>query len=144
MKLQAASKKELTRISIGTVGFALVMILVLYLLSLVGVGTFELSRVLLGAVLGCAVAISNFAFLCITIQKNVGLTDEKRMKARFQLSYNARMLYQAVWVVVAFLVPQIHVVAGALPLLFPHMVILFLQSRGKLFPKEETGTPEAK
>ena len=142
MKLQPASKRELTRISVGTVLLSLLMILAIWLLSLVGVGEFKLLRVLLGAILGCAVAIANFALLCLTIQKNVGLADQKQMKARFQVSYNARMLFQAAWVVVAFLVPQIHVVAGALPLLFPHIVILSLQKRGRLFPKEEAQTPE--
>ena len=137
MKLQAASKRELTRIAVGTISLTLVMILALYLLSLVGVGTFEWSRILIGAVLGSAIAIGNFAVLCLTVQKAVDITDQKRMRAKFQLSYNMRMLVQGVWVVVALMVPGIHVVAGALPLLFPHAVILFLQFHGKLFHEEE-------
>ena len=137
MKLQAASKKELTRISVGTIVCSAAMIGILYLLSLVGVGTFSLSRILLGAVIGSAVAIGNFALLCITVQQAVGIEDQKHMKAKFQLSYNFRMLIQAAWAVIALVVPQIHVVAGALPLLFPHAVILFLRFTGKLFPKEE-------
>ena len=44
---------------------------------------------------------------------------------------------QAVWVVAAFLIPQVHFVAGALPVLFPNVVIFFLQSRGKLVPNDE-------
>ena len=143
MKLQPASKKELTRIAVGTVGCTLLMILALYLLSLVGVGTFELSRVLLGAVIGAAIAIGNFAALCLTVQKAVDIQDQKRMKAKFQLSYNARMLVQGVWVVVALMVPQIHVVAGALPLLFPHAIILFLQFHGRLFREEPKAPAES-
>ena len=137
MKLQAASKRELTRIAVGTISLTLVMVLALYLLSLVGVGTFEWPRIVLGAVLGSAIAIGNFAVLCLTVQKAVDITDQKRMRAKFQLSYNMRMLVQGVWVVVALMVPGIHVVAGALPLLFPHAVILFLQFHGKLFHEEE-------
>ena len=60
------------------------------------------------------------------------------MKARFQISYNLRMLLQAGWVVAAFLIPQIHFVAGALPVLFPNVVIYFLQAIGKLVPKEDS------
>ena len=57
-------------------------------------------------------------------------------KARFQFSYNARMLLQAGWVVAAFLIPQIPFFAGALPILFPHVVIYYLQFTGKLMPKD--------
>lgn len=132
MKLQAASKKELRRISLGTLAGTAVLILVLYLLSLIGVGTFTPSRIFLGAAIGCGIAILNFYLLCLTVQKAVDISDQKQMKARFQLSYNFRMLLQAVWVVVALLVPGIHVVAGAVPLLFPHAVILFLQMSGRI------------
>ena len=53
------------------------------------------------------------------------------------MSYNVRLLLQAVWVVAAYLIPQVHFVAGALPVLFPNVVIFFLQSRGKLVPNDE-------
>ena len=39
--------------------------------------------------------------------------------------------------VAAFLIPQVHFVAGAAPILFPNVVILFLQSRGKLISDDE-------
>lgn len=132
MKLQAASKKELSRITLGTVLGTLLLILVLWLLSLVGVGTFTPSRILLGAGIGCFVAVFNFYLLCLTVQKAVDIEDKKQMKMKFQVSYNFRMLLQAGWVVVALLVPGIHVVAGAVPLLFPHAVILFLQMSGRI------------
>ncbi len=132
MKLQAASKKELARISLGTIACSALMVAALYLLSLVGVGTFDVSRILLGAVLGSVIAIGNFYILCLTVQKAVGIEDQKKMKMKFQVSYNFRMLLQAAWVVIALMVPQIHVVAGAVPLLFPHLVILFLQFTGRI------------
>lgn len=132
MKLQAASKKELTRIAAGTILGTVLLILLLYVLSLVGVGTFTPSRIFLGAGIGCFVAIFNFYLLCLTVQKAVDIQDQKQMKMKFQVSYNFRMLLQAAWVVVALLVPGIHVVAGAAPLLFPHAVILFLQMSGRI------------
>ena len=65
------------------------------------------------------------------------------MKARFQVSYNLRMIIQAGWVVVAFMVPWFHVVAAAVPLLFPTLTIYFLQSRGKLVePSSRKNPPE--
>lgn len=132
MKLQSASKKELTRIAIGTLVCDGIMIAVLFLLSLVGVGTFEPLRILLGALCGSIVAVANFAILCLTVQDAVEAENKKKMKKRFQMSYNVRLVLQAVWVVAAFLIPQIHFVAGAAPILFPNVVILYLQSRGKL------------
>ena len=60
----------------------------------------------------------------------------KKMKAKFQLSYNARMVLQAGWAVIAFLVPQIHFIAGAAPILFPKITILYLQFKGKLLPPD--------
>ena len=134
MKLQAASKKELSRIALGTLIGTALLILVLFLLSLIGIGTFAPSRIFLGAGIGCFIAIFNFYLLCLTVQKAVDIEDKKQMKMKFQVSYNFRMLLQAAWVVVALLVPGIHVVAGAAPLLFPHAVIILLQMTGRISP----------
>ena len=132
MKLQAASKKELSRIALGTVAGTVLLVLILWLLSLLGIGTFTPSRIFLGAGIGCFIAIFNFYLLCLTVQKAVDIQDKKQMKMKFQVSYNFRMLFQAAWVVIALLVPGIHVVAGAVPLLFPHAVILLLQMTGRI------------
>lgn len=137
MKLQPASRKELSRIALGTLVCDAVMIAALFVLSLVGVGSFEPSRILLGAVCGSVVAIVNFAILCLTVQSAVEIENKKKMKARFQLSYNIRLLLQAGWVVLCFVLKPIHFVAGAAPVLFPNVVIFFLQSRNKLFPPSD-------
>lgn len=144
MKLQSASKKELTRIAIGTLVCDGIMIAVLFLLSLVGVGTFEPLRILLGALCGSVVAVANFAILCLTVQDAVEAENKKKMKKRFQMSYNVRLVLQAVWVVAAFLIPQIHFVAGAAPILFPNVVILYLQSKNKLVKSDPSDTPAPK
>lgn len=137
MKLQPASRKEITRIAIGTLVCDAILIAALFLLSLVGVGQFETGRILLGVVCGSVIAVLNFTILCLTVQSAVGMENKRKMKARFQLSYNIRLLVQAAWVVAAFLIPQIHFVAGAAPILFPNVVIYFLQFTGKLLPKKE-------
>lgn len=134
MKLQPASRKELSRIALGTLVCDAGMIAALFVLSLVGVGTFSAGRILLGAACGSIVAIVNFAILCITVQSAVEIENKKKMKARFQLSYNIRLVLQAGWVVLCFVIKPIHFVAGAAPILFPNVVIFFLQSRNKLFP----------
>ena len=143
MKLQSASRKEIKRIAIGVAVCDVIMIAVLFLLSQFGIGTFTLSRILLGILGGSVVAVANFTIMCITVQNSVGIQDQKKMKAVFQASYNGRLMFQAVWVVIALVVPQIHVVAGAAPLLFPNAVIFYLQSRGKLVTPSERKYPPA-
>lgn len=138
MKLQSASRKEIARISIGTAVCDGILVAGLFLLSLVGVGQFEPLRILLGAVCGSIVAIANFTILCLTVQSAVDMENQRKMKARFQLSYNIRLAIQALWVVACFLIPQIHFVAGAAPVLFPNVVIFYLQSKNKLVSPSET------
>lgn len=141
MKLQSASRKEISRIAMGTGICDVIMIAALFLLSLVGVGTFEPLRILLGAVFGSIVAIANFTILCLTVQLAADMENQRKMKAQFQLSYNIRLAIQALWVVACYLIPQIHFVAGAAPVLFPNVVIFYLQSKNKLVTPSETPAP---
>ena len=60
MKLQAASKKEISRIAVGTLACDVIMIAGLFLLSQFGIGKFDILRILLGAACGSVVAILNF------------------------------------------------------------------------------------
>ena len=60
MKLQSASRKEIKRIAVGTLVCDGIMVAGLFLLSQFGIGSFELSRILLGAACGSVVAIVNF------------------------------------------------------------------------------------
>lgn len=143
MKLQPASRKELRRITLGILICDAIMIPVLFFLSQFGIGSFDIFRILLGTAGGSAVAVINFAIMCLTVQNAVDISDQKKMKAFFQVSYNTRLLLQAAWVVVALLVPQIHVLAGAAPLLFPNAVIFYLQSKGKLITPSERKNPPA-
>ena len=136
MKLQPASKKELRRIAAGTVVCDVILVAGLFLASQFDIGTFEPGKILLSCAIGSCIAVLNFAIMCLTVQSAVGMTDQKQMKAKFQLSYNARMIIQAGWTVAAFLVPGLHFIAGAAPVLFPKVTILYLQARGKLLPPD--------
>ena len=142
MKLQPASRKEITRIAAGTLVCDGIMICLLFLLSQFGIGKFETGRILLGALCGSIIAVANFTILCLTVQSAVEIESKRKMKARFQLSYNLRMILQAGWVVAAFLIPQIHFIAGAAPILFPNVVIFYLQFTGRLMPKTEAAPAE--
>ena len=143
MKLQAASRKEISRISAGTLICDGIMVAGLFLLSQFGMGEFDLPRILLGAVCGSVIAILNFTILCLTVQMAAEMDNKRKMKAKFQLSYNIRLILQAGWVVLCFALPQIHFIAGAVPVLFPNVVIFYLQSKNKLFdPSDRTTKSE--
>ena len=142
MKLQRASRKEIRRIALGTLVCDGIMIAGLFLLSQFDMGTFDLPRILLGAACGSIIAIVNFTILCLTVQMAAEMTNQRKMKAKFQLSYNIRLFLQAGWVVACFAIPQIHFIAGAAPVLFPNVVIFYLNSKNLLMPSERTSSPE--
>ncbi len=83
MKLQPESKKELTRIACGTAICTAVMWVIFAALHLVGWVKFDYT-VVLGSLIGAAVAIGNFAGICLVCQKVIDEQDEKRRKATLQ------------------------------------------------------------
>ena len=131
MILQSASKREVKRIACGTAAGGVMLVAVMLALSMMGIGTFDY-RVLTGAIGGCTIAVINFTMMCLTIQRAVGMNEQKAMKAFIQGSYNGRLLLQAGWIVAAYLMPWVNVFAAAIPLLFPNLIIFYLQARGKL------------
>lgn len=137
MILQPASRKEVLRITVGTAVCDVILVAALFLLSQFDIGTFQLGKILLSTLIGSVIAVANFAAMCLTVQSAVGMEDQKKMKAKFQLSYNVRMIVQAGWSVAAFLIPGLHFVAAAAPILFPKVTILYLNATGKLMPREE-------
>ena len=142
MILQPASRKEVTRVAVGTLVCDVLLVAGLFLASQFDIGTFDLGKILISAAIGSCVAVLNFALMCLTVQSALGMTDQKKMKAKFQLSYNARMILQAGWTVIAFLIPGLHFIAGAAPVLFPKVTILYLQARGKLLPPDPPRPPK--
>ena len=151
MKLQAASRKEVSRIAVGTLACDGIMVAGLFLLSQLGVGSFDLGKILIGAAIGSVIAIVNFIILCLTIQSALEIENKRKMKARFQMSYNIRLLIQAAWIVVCFFLrDKIHFFASAAPVFYPNIVLVFLQLTGRLTtgtaapqPAPEADAPEA-
>ena len=136
MKLQPASQREVRRVTAGTLVCDVLLVAGLFLASQFDIGTFDLGRILVSAAIGSVIAVLNFALMCLTVQSAVGMADQKQMKAKFQLSYNVRMIIQAGWTVAAFLIPGLHFGAGAAPVIFPKVTILYLQAKGKLLPPD--------
>ena len=54
MKLQSASRKEISRIALGVLVCDGILVAALFVLSQFGIGTFSLGRILLGALCGSA------------------------------------------------------------------------------------------
>ena len=140
MKLQSASRQEIKRIAIGTAVGGVLLVTAMLVLSMAGIGTFDY-RVITGVIGGCVVAVVNFTLMCITIQRAVNISDQKSMKAFSQGSYNGRLLLQAGWIVAAYMMPWFNVFAAAIPLLFPNLMIFYLQARGKLVTPSERKNP---
>lgn len=142
MKLQDASKKEIKRMALGCGVLLVLMLAALFLLSLMGVGTFDW-RTLVSGLIGTSLAVVCFMILCLTIQNVAGMENGKPMKARVQLSYNLRLFLQAGWVVAAFLLPVFQILPAAIPLLFPTALLWYRQLRGNLVtPSERKATPQ--
>lgn len=140
MKLQSASLREVKRIACGTAIGSVILVAVMFVLGLMGIGTFDY-RVITGALGGCIVAVLNFALMCMTIQRAVNIGEQKAMKTFIQGSYNGRLLLQAGWIVAAYMMPWTNVFAAAIPLLFPNLMIFYLQARGKLVTPSERKNP---
>lgn len=126
MNLQPASRRELRRIAWGTLACDGFLITGLFLMSRFGIGTFDLPRILLGAAGGSAIALLNFAILCLTVQRAVS-TETGSRKVLFQLSYHLRLGLQAAWIVFCAALKAIPLMAGAAPILFPSLLIFYIQ-----------------
>ena len=133
MKLQPASRKEVSRISVGVLICDGLMVAGLLLLSQLGLGEFHLLKILLGALAGSVISIGNFIILCLTVQSALEIEKERKRRARFQRSYNLRLLIQALWIVGAFFLrDKVHFIAAAAPLFFPNVWLIYLQLSGRL------------
>ena len=137
MKLQPDSRKEIKRIALGTLACDGIMIAGLFLLSQFDIGTFHLTKIVLGALCGSIIAVLNFTILCLTIQSAIGIESQRKMRARFQTSYNIRLAIQAIWIVGAFFLrDKIHFISAVAPIFFPKFTLLYLQFKGKLLPPD--------
>ncbi len=133
MKLQPESQKELRRIACGVALCTAIMWVVFAALHLVGWVAFDY-KVILSGIIGAAVAIGNFVGICVVVQKVIDEQDEKKRNTMLKVSYNGRMLVQALWVIIAIAAPCFQAFAGVLPLLFPRVTIYYLQITGKYKP----------
>ncbi len=128
MKLQPAVKTETGKIAIATGVGVLIMLLVFFVLHMVlpDWAPFDI-KVILGGIGGFLVAVGNFFWMALTVQKVASMDDEKAARSTMGVSYRYRTLLQLLWVILAIVVPVFNLVAGIVPLFIPS---LFIKLRG--------------
>ena len=91
--------------------------------------------VLLGNILGAAVAVGNFFFMGITLQKSLQKGDEER-SSFVKLSYTYRTLAIVISALVGFLCPVFNGYAVVIPLFFPRIAIFLKPFVDKNYKRE--------
>jgi len=112
-------KKSILQVFVGSLILGVVMDIVFFL-----IGRFDLS-VVWGTLLGIACATLNFIFLAITVSKSLG--KGKTAGGYMGISYLLRLAFIGAIVVFAIKSPYINYVAVVIPLLFPRVIITFIQ-----------------
>ena len=119
--LQPAVKKETRNVFIYTLIGCVLMIAAFFVLNkwfYPDNVPFDYT-VFVGAAGGLLVAVLNFLWMGLTVQKVAAEEDDKRAGQILKLSYSRRLLMQIAWIVIALVAPVIFWAAGILPLLFP-------------------------
>lgn len=119
-KVQPAVRKETQRVAMITgIGLILMWIIFGVLHAFMPQKVPFDYTVFLGGAAGGIVAVLNFFFMGLAVQKAAAATDEDAARMRIKASYSQRMMLQMLWVILAIVVPCFQFVAGIVPLLFP-------------------------
>ena len=133
MKLDPAVKKESAFIALSTLVGAVLVQLVFLLL-----GRWDFS-VLLGGIIGWAIAAANFFFMSVTVQRAVASGDEVRAKQMMSLSYTVRTFILLGVIALSLLLDAIHWIPVVAAVFFPRIAIFIRQ----LLEKQAEPAPSA-
>ena len=124
MKLQKAVKKETGIIAASVAIGVLVMYLVFFCLHMVvpDWAPFDI-KVIVGGIGGYLIAVGNFFWMAVSVQKVASIEDEDRARKTMGVSYRYRTMIQFIWVILSIVLPFINPVAGIAPLFVPSIVI---------------------
>ena len=124
MKLQKAVKKETGIIAASVAVGILVMYLVFFCLHMVvpDWAPFDI-KVIVGGIGGYLIAVGNFFWMAVSVQKVASIEDEDRARKTMGVSYRYRTMIQFIWVILSIVLPFINPVAGIAPLFIPSIVI---------------------
>lgn len=113
-------KKEAGYIAAGTVLLSVIVQIVWAVFF-----EYDLS-VFWGGLWGGAVAVLNFVWMGITVQKVASEADQMSAKRRMQASYQLRMMLTIFATVLAIIIPGINWIMAAISLFFPRLTILVM------------------
>jgi hypothetical protein len=124
MKLQKAVKKETGIIAASVAVGIIVMYLVFFCLHMVvpDWAPFDI-KVIIGGIGGYLIAVGNFFWMAVSVQKVASIEDEDRARKTMGVSYRYRTMIQFLWVILSIVLPFINPVAGIAPLFVPSIVI---------------------
>ena len=126
-EIQPAVKKETQRMVVITAVGVTLMWIIFAVLHFIVPGTVPFGyTVILGGIGGGLVAVLNFFWMGLTVQKVAAATDEGSARTKMRASYTQRMLFQLLWVVAAIIIPCFQFAAGIVPLFIPSIGIKFL------------------
>jgi hypothetical protein len=80
-------------------------------------------KVILGGIGGFIVAVGNFFWMAVSVQKVASITDEERARRTMSVSYRYRTMLQFLWVILAIVLPVFNLVSGIAPLFIPSIII---------------------
>lgn len=125
--IQPAVKQETKKVAMSTLVGVLAMLIVFLVLHMAMPQKVPFDyTVVLGGIGGGIVAVLNFFWMGLTVQKVAAETDTDRAKMHMKSSYSRRMLMQMIWGIAAVVAPCFHFVTGLVPLLFPSIGIKIL------------------
>ena len=124
MKIQPAVKKETGHIACWSGAGTIVMIVAFAVCHKLFPEAVPFDyKVVLGGIIGAAVAVGNFFIMGLTVQKIADMQDQDLAYRRMKTSYHYRTMIQFLWIILAVTVPFINGVAGIIPLFVPGAVI---------------------
>ena len=135
-QIQPAVKKETARVTGITLTGCVIMFAAFFVLHKISPASVPFDmKVIISGLLGSGVAVANFFFMGLTIQKIVSGEDEEQARKDMKASYRFRTVTQLLWVVLAVALPFLNGAAGLIPLFFPSAGIKVLSMFGMINAK---------
>ena len=127
--LDAESKKNLLKISIGSIVFSAITAVVF-----IAIGQFDLS-VVFGLLIGLVLSIGNFYVMSVTVSKALETGDENLAKKKIRNSYLIRTGVMVAIIAAAILIKQINPIPALVSVFYVRLTIFITG----LFEKKKKG-----
>ena len=130
-----AVREETMRVAAGTAVMTVIMWIVFFAAHLVWPDKIPFNAgVILGGIGGLAVAVLNFFLMGLTVQQVVDTNNEESARQKMRASQAQRKLMQAVWIILAIVVPFLNAGVCLSALFFPGFEIRMRPVLAAVFP----------